>query len=128
MGKKKIDTNLNVIRLVQNLNFIKIFTRKTLLTEKVRWQVAHCEKNRINLDSESLSEDSQDEFVEIHSGDYKKDNQSQLRQRSKTKSKAIDFQDKTNLWMEQQKQGTTHSRNIKFEISSNHFQNFDRSR
>jgi len=90
--------------------------------------VAHCEKNRINLDSESLSEDSQDEFVEIHSGDYKKDNQSQLRQRSKTKSKAIDFQDKTNLWMEQQKQGTTHSRNIKFEISSNHFQNFDRSR
>jgi len=41
------------------------------MNEKVRWQVAHCEKNRINLDSSSQSVDSlDDEYVEVY---YNKD-------------------------------------------------------
>ena len=50
-GKKKIDRDLNVIHVIRNLNFLKIFMRNNLMNEKIKWQVAHCEKNTINLDS-----------------------------------------------------------------------------
>ena len=36
-GKKKIDRDLNVIRLVKNLNFLKIFMNNNLMSDKVRW-------------------------------------------------------------------------------------------
>ena len=36
-GKKKIDRDLNVIRLVKNLNFLKIFMNNNLMNEKVKW-------------------------------------------------------------------------------------------
>ena len=52
-GKRRIDRDLNVIRLVKNLNILKIFITNNLMNDKVRWQVAHCDKNIINIDTES---------------------------------------------------------------------------
>ena len=60
-GKKKIDRDLNLIRLVKNLNFLKIFMNNHLLNEKVKWQVAHCNKNTIRIDTDSPSNGSDKE-------------------------------------------------------------------
>jgi len=36
-GKKKIEQELNVIRLIRNMNFIKIFMKNSVLTEKITY-------------------------------------------------------------------------------------------
>ena len=59
-GKRKIDRDFNVIRMVKNLNFLKIFMMNNLMSDKVRWQVAHCEKNIIMLDTGSSGSQEDD--------------------------------------------------------------------
>lgn len=56
-GKKKIDKELNVVRLVNNLNIIKTFMKNSILTEKMQWLVAHSANNVIDLDCSSSFDD-----------------------------------------------------------------------
>jgi len=57
IGKRKIDNELNVKKLIKNLNIMKIFMKNNILTENVRWKVAHCEKNVIDLEDNYCSSD-----------------------------------------------------------------------
>jgi len=66
-GKKKIDNELNIIRLIQSHNIIQLFMKNNILNDKIRWMVAHCDKNIIDLEcshdqsSSDISETSKKE-------------------------------------------------------------------
>ena len=61
IGTKKIDKELNVIKIVHNLNFIKTFMKNSFLVNEVRHMVAHSRNNTIDLDnSSSASQNSSD--------------------------------------------------------------------
>jgi len=55
-GKKKVDVELNVVRLVRNSNHISSYLKNTVITNKVEWHLAHSERNTINIDRSSSSE------------------------------------------------------------------------
>lgn len=54
-GQEMIETQLNILKIVKNLRNLKILMRGSMMTEKVKQQIAHEEKNLINLDSDELS-------------------------------------------------------------------------
>ena len=102
-GKQKIDRDLNVIRLVKNLNFLKIFMNNNLMSEKVRWQVAHCEKNTIRIDTDSPTSDGERESEDLED----------LAQQDENFCK-----DRLKAYRRDKNRDTIHSRRIRFDMSN----------
>ena len=53
LTKKKLNKELNIIKLIKNLRNQKILAKNSLLTNEVKAQINHQEKNLLNLEDTS---------------------------------------------------------------------------
>ena len=51
-GTEKIESHLDVVKIVKSLKKLKILMENSFLTEKVKKQIKHSEKNIIQLSSD----------------------------------------------------------------------------
>ena len=54
---ERIQNELDLIKVVRNMKSFKILLKNFLMTDKVKFEIAHSAKNCIDLDSESESEE-----------------------------------------------------------------------
>ena len=54
-GKKKIDKELNVVRLIKNVNAIQTFTKNCIMNDNMKWMISHYHNNIIHLTDSSDS-------------------------------------------------------------------------
>ena len=57
-GKLRIEKDLNIIKLVRNIKRLKILMKSSLLTQDVKFQIAHSVKNCIDIDEHDNCQDS----------------------------------------------------------------------
>ena len=75
-----IEKDLNMIKLVRNIKRSKILWKCSMMTPDIKLQIAHSNKNVIDLDSESESDDQDDcinncgeihpEFINGHDAEH----------------------------------------------------------
>ena len=53
LGSQKIEGELNVVKIMNDLRNLKILLKNTLLTKEIKDKISHTGKNIIDLDSES---------------------------------------------------------------------------
>jgi len=69
-GRKKIDKELNVVRLIKNFNAIQTFMKNCIHNDHLKWMIAHHHNNIIQLpekssDSSANEESSSDDETEL---------------------------------------------------------------
>ena len=62
-GRKRIEKELDIVKILKSLRDIKILMKNSLMTPEIKYQIAHCEKNFIDIeidkDESSESEDQE---------------------------------------------------------------------
>ena len=58
-GQEKIEKELDIVKLVKNLRYMKILLRSSLMSKKMKFDIMHAQKNLIEL-SEEEEEEPQD--------------------------------------------------------------------
>ena len=51
-GSEKIDINLDVVKMIKSVKKLKILMENLFMTDEVKKQIKHSEKNILNLSSE----------------------------------------------------------------------------
>jgi hypothetical protein len=59
-GRKRIEKELDIVKIMKSLRDIKLLMKNSLMTQEIKYQVAHSEKNFIDIeldnDDSSLSD------------------------------------------------------------------------
>ena len=63
-GQDRIETELDLVKLMKNLRNMKVLMRNSLMNKQVKFDILHSYKNLINLDSD-LGSDHSDPLTEI---------------------------------------------------------------
>ena len=62
-GRKRIEKELDIVKILKSLRDIKISMKNSLMTPEIKYQISHCEKNFIDIeidkDESSESEDQE---------------------------------------------------------------------
>ena len=67
-AQNRLDAELNIVKMIQSLRNMKVLLKSSLLNDDVKFQIAHSNKNFIDLDassSDASSSDSESELSEI---------------------------------------------------------------
>lgn len=57
-AQDRLDAELNIVKMIQSLRNMKVLLKSSLMTEDVKFQIAHSQKNFINLDVTDSSTES----------------------------------------------------------------------
>lgn len=61
-GKKRIEKELNIVKIMKSLRDIKILMKNSMMSPDIRFQVAHSEKNFIDIELDEIKS-SEESFV-----------------------------------------------------------------
>ena len=50
-GLKKMNKELDIIKLVKNLRYLKILVKNSFINEKIKYMIINSEKNAIDIDN-----------------------------------------------------------------------------
>ena len=57
-GKKRIEKELDIVKIMKSLRDIKLLMKNSLMTPDIKYQVAHSEKNFIDIEMDPNEESS----------------------------------------------------------------------
>ena len=58
-AQNRLDAELNIVKMIQSLRNMKVLLKSSLLNDDVKFQIAHSNKNFIDLDASSSDSDSE---------------------------------------------------------------------
>ena len=64
-GSEKLDINLDVVKIIKSLKKLKILMENSFLTDEVKKQIKHSEKNILNLSSDENEDKIKIPFIEL---------------------------------------------------------------
>jgi hypothetical protein len=53
LGKKRIQSEFNISKLIKNLRYLKILVKNSFLNEKINFMIYHSKKNILDIDIEN---------------------------------------------------------------------------
>jgi hypothetical protein len=53
LGKKRIQSEFNISKLIKNLRYLKILVKNSFLNEKINFMIYHSKKNILDIDNEN---------------------------------------------------------------------------
>ena len=59
-AQDRLEKELNIIKIIHSLRNMKVLMKNSLMSEKVKFELAHSNKNFIDLDASSSSDSSDD--------------------------------------------------------------------
>ena len=60
-GQDRIDTELDIVKMMKSLRNMKILMRNSFMDEEVKYQITHSKKNLINIDTSSEDHDADED-------------------------------------------------------------------
>lgn len=57
-GKRRIEKELDIVKIMKSIRNVKILMKNSLLSPDVKFQIAHAEKNLIDLETSEESSSS----------------------------------------------------------------------
>ena len=64
-GSEKLDINLDVVKIIKSLKKLKILMENSFLTDEVKKQIKHSEKNILILSSDENEDKIKIPFIEL---------------------------------------------------------------
>jgi hypothetical protein len=61
-GRKRIEKELDIVKIMKSLRDIKLLMKNSLMTPDIKFQVAHCEKNFIDIELDGEDSSNSDDF------------------------------------------------------------------
>jgi len=61
-GRKRIEKELDIVKIMKSLRDIKLLMKNSLMTPEIKYQVAHSEKNFIDIELDGENSSNSEEF------------------------------------------------------------------
>ena len=52
-GLKKLDYEMDIVKIIKDLRILKIYIEKTLMTPEIKFQIEHSSENLLNMHDDS---------------------------------------------------------------------------